>query len=482
MSRFAVAFVVLIAIGCSPSPAPQTLQSGPATPAASTSPSPVDLADSFLIPQKEGAGLSHTPSVVFTSDGRRMVTATSDREIVEFDVATRKLLRKIAFPEEVTDAVSIDAAARHAVWVLKKGGLVVMDLRLEKTVARDDALASTWVAVSPDGSRLAVSSGKQITLRHLPSLKKADELPSHGEDVTNLAWSRDGRLLGSTSRDGTIRIRDMEKKKTTYEAKKPGPLYALAFHPDGTFAAYGGEEKKIYQVEFATGKEDVIAANQPYWITCLGYSQDGSRLAAGDESCDIWLFTLKDKTLAFHSKHHVECWLSSIAWAPDRETFLFGCRPNAHAGRPSLWVGNQRAEAARSGAVRQSRTAVLRKIEEELARTKDPETKKALDDYRSTLAKEESLQTTNQFGGWGEYQVDGAYFESSTAVLAGAPIDSKATASALVGGKVHNPSSAPSKLPASVQSLAQNHEAELQKEMKKLGSAFYCVNQYSIKK
>src|SRR6185503_18844727 len=357
MRILAIAFVLIVSAGCSRAAAPSS-STGPAPAPSSeeiSSRSPVELGASFLIPQKNDASLSHTPSVVFTADGRRMVTATSDREIVEFDVATRKLLRKIPFPEEVTDAVTIDAAGRLAVWVLKKGGLAVMDLPTGKIVAREAALAATWVAVSPDGKRVAVSSGAAVTVRALPSLKSSETLPGHEGEVTNVTWSRDGRLLGTMSKDGSVRVRDVAAKRTVYEAKKAGALYALAFHPESGFVAYGGEEKVIYQAELPSGKEEVIAKDQPYWITCLGYSQDGSRVAAGDESCDIWLFTTADKKMVFHNKHHVECWLSSIAWSPDRETFLFGCRPNSHAGRPSLWMENQRAEAARSDAVRLSR-------------------------------------------------------------------------------------------------------------------------------
>ncbi|MBI3855905.1 MAG: WD40 repeat domain-containing protein [Planctomycetes bacterium] len=467
MSKIGIALVLAFAVGCSPSAVPST-QAGPgaAPPAAVVAgDSPVELEASFLIPQKEGQSLSHTPSVVFTADGRRMVTATSDREIVEFDVASRKLLKKIPFPGEVTDAVSIDAGGRLAVWVLKKGGMAVMDIASAKIVARDEHLASKWVALSPDGRRVAVSTGTQVSLHELPSLKLAESLQPHDDEVTNLAWSGNGRLLGSTSKDGTIRVRDVEAKRTIHEAKKAGALYALAFHPGGGFVAYGGDEKKIYQFEFGTSKEDVIAEGQPFWITCLGYSPDGSKLTAGDESCDIWLFTLKDKKLAFHSKHHVECWLSSVAWAPDKETFLFGCRPNSLAGRPALWAENQRAEAARSDAVRRCRDELLKGIDKELAATKDPEAKKSLDAYRASLKGEESLQTMNQLGGWEGLTLNGAYFQSDAAVVQTKSVQSAA---------------APAKLPPALQKLAQDHETELQNEMKRLGTS-YCVNQYRIK-
>jgi WD40 repeat protein len=478
MKTLGIALVLVLGAACS-----RGAESVPApsSPEAVASDAPVELGASFLIPQKNGAALSHTPSVVFTVDGRRMVTATSDREIVEFDVSTRKLLRKITFPEEGTDAVAIDASGRHAVWVLKKGGLAVMDLRSEKIVARDSAMAATWVAVSPDGKNVAVSSAAKVTLHDLPSLQSSETLPAHEGEVTSLAWSLDGRLLGTTSKDGVVRVRDVATKKTVHEAKKAGALYALAFHPDGGFVAYGGEEKAIYHVQLSSGREDVIARNQPYWITCLGYSQDGSRLAAGDESCDIWLFTLADRKMVFHNKHHVECWLSSIAWAPDQETFLFGCRPNAHAGRPTLWMENQRAEAARSDAVRRSRNTLIRAIDDELAKATEEETKKTLNQYRTSLTQEERLQETGTVvGGWPSNQFGGLQVAFSEPVPQGTNING-APLVQYGGSGGFRPSADPKKLPAAVQKLAEHHQTEIQNEMKKLGGS-YCVNQYKVKK
>ena len=480
MKNLGIALILVLGSACSRAAAPSMAPVPATSPGeVASSDAPVELGASFLIPQKNGDALSHTPSVVFTADGRRMVTATSDREIVEFDVATRKLLRKITFPEEVTDAVTIDASGRHAVWVLKKGGLTVMDLRSEKIVARKAAFAATWVAVSPDGRRVAVSNDAAVTLYDLPSLKPSESLPAHEGNVTSLTWSRDGRLLGTTSRDGTVRVRDVAAKKTVHEAKKAGALYAIAIHPEGGSVAYGGEERVIYQVELSSGKEDVIAKGQPYWITCLGYSPDGTRLAAGDESCDIWLFTLADRKMVFHNKHHVECWLSSIAWAPDQETFLFGCRPNSLAGRPSLWLENQRAEASRSDAVRRSRDNLIRAIDDELASATEEETRTALTCYRMSLTKEEQLQVMGSYGSYqtSSNQFGGLQFDLAEEgkVINGAPLAQYATP----GG--FRPSAAPQKLPAAVQKLVQGHQTEIENEMKKLGGS-YCVNQYKVKK
>jgi len=51
---------------------------------------PVELDHSFQIPQATGRELSHTPALVFTADGKRMVTATAEHEIIVFDATQRK--------------------------------------------------------------------------------------------------------------------------------------------------------------------------------------------------------------------------------------------------------------------------------------------------------------------------------------------------------------------------------------------------------
>ncbi len=49
-----------------------------APPPVPVDPGAVDLGGSFVIPQKEGNLPSHTPALVVTADGKRLLAATSD--------------------------------------------------------------------------------------------------------------------------------------------------------------------------------------------------------------------------------------------------------------------------------------------------------------------------------------------------------------------------------------------------------------------
>ena len=65
----------------------------------------VDLDESFHIPHGDGHGLSHTPALVFTQGGGRMVVATADKEVVVFDAKTRGILKRHELGLKATDAV-----------------------------------------------------------------------------------------------------------------------------------------------------------------------------------------------------------------------------------------------------------------------------------------------------------------------------------------------------------------------------------------
>lgn len=427
------------------------------------------LLPSFQIPG--GETLSHVPAVVYTADGALLIAATSGSELLIFEAATRKLLRRVKLPHEATDAISIDPRGRTAAWVLKKGGLAVIDLESEKLLACDPSPTVKRVAISPDGLTLAASGDAKIELRRLPSLSRVDTVAGHEGEVTNLAWSPDGRLLASTGKDGRLLVHDVPARLVLLEKKKGRELHAVAFHPRGTALAYGGHDRQVYQHDLETGREEIVSQSQPYIITSLGYSPDGELLAVGDESCDIWLYKLKSKELAFHNKHHLECWLGNVAWTPDNATFLFSCRPNAHAAKPAVYAGNRLLEAAQSGPVRHSRTALLKALEDSLATAKDPEERESLEAHRKALANEESAPAlAGADSGTYGLSLEGASFSGNNwADLTVVPIEPVT----LAPPTAH--------LPPEIRQMIAEHQESLKKESEKL-QAYYCLNAWQLRK
>jgi WD40 repeat protein len=105
-----------------------------------------------------------------------------------------------------------------------------------------DRSAVQSVALSPDET-LAVSGSLAgtITLVRIPSgetvmeLTAREQSKAHGDSVDSLAFSRDGGLLASGSKDGTVRLwqHDFGKFHEIVTLPMTGPVRQVAFTPDG---------------------------------------------------------------------------------------------------------------------------------------------------------------------------------------------------------------------------------------------------------
>lgn len=383
-SRAAVAGATLAGLACVAGPA--AAEDGPARP-----PAEVALEPSFRLPQEKGKEITHTPAVVFAAGGKRLVTGTSNGQVIVWDAGTREAITRVSFSAAPVATVAVDAGGRVLIALLENGALEAVDPSTGKVLASLEGkppLAASaarqegapppsqiqnaapagkghglaTVALAPDAKTFALARGNEIEVRRTHDLALVRTLAAHRGEVTGLAFAPRGDRLASVGRDGDLRIFTWPALEPLRRVEKKQPLHAVAFSPDGARVAFGGEERILAEIDLASGAERVIAKDQPFWITTAGYSPDGKVIAIGDESCDIWLFDVETKANLFHSKHHVECWLSSVAWAPDSATFLFGCRPNAHAGQPAIFAPNERIEALQRAEV-QAAIAAQRALE-----------------------------------------------------------------------------------------------------------------------
>jgi hypothetical protein len=335
--------------------APDALAQGPGAPVdghAGAVGTAVVLERSFAVTRDEDGALpTHVPAVVFTPDGERLWIGSATGDVIEFDAATRAVRRRARFSEDAITAVSIDRDARLLCWL---GGGALEVRRLDAPV--DDGSASLGrvadvgdaraLALSPAGDVAALGRADGvIEVRRLPDLEVAATIEAHAGAVTGLAFSPDGTRLASTGEDGKLVVSSANDLAALHTEKVSEPLYTACWTPDGGALLYGGHARVVDRLDTTSWTRERLLEGQPYYVTTLGVSPDGTRLALGDESCDVWIYDLASRARVFHSKHHVECWLSAVAWAPDSETFLFGCRPNTLADTPALYAQNRIVEA-----------------------------------------------------------------------------------------------------------------------------------------
>ncbi|MBU1919741.1 PDZ domain-containing protein [bacterium] len=216
----------------------------------------------------------------------------------------------------------------------------------ERLEARDRFVSpedySDFYGLSPDGKRLLLSARGDLFLAPTErrgiiynvskSPSERERYPVYTPDGKQIvAWSdRDGgeEALYSYSSDGKGEIKRIAAASGPYNFK-------IAITPDGKFAAYGDNNRKLQLVNLETGDTEEIDESQ-WEIRTYEWSPDSRYLAyqvEGDNDFQsIRVYDTKDKTI-----HYIvdEMWNSfSPTWDPKGKwLYFFSARhPNAFAG------------------------------------------------------------------------------------------------------------------------------------------------------
>jgi WD40 repeat protein len=234
-------------------------------------------------------------AVAFTHDGRRVVSASWDREIRIWSL-DGAVECTIVDPHDGASLTSV-ACSPGGFPVIASGGRDNM-VRLWDLSGRPVGRPMTGhtadvmaVAFSPDGSLIATAS-RDLTVRlwRLDGSACGEPLRGHRENVVSVAFSPDGESVASGSRDGTVRVWRLDG--TPIGEPKAGHgsyVWDVAFSPDGLSLAIGGDDRAVWV-------RDVAGTNARAWrghtadVRAVAWSPVGQLLASGgaDGTVRLW--------------------------------------------------------------------------------------------------------------------------------------------------------------------------------------------------
>jgi WD40 repeat protein/serine/threonine protein kinase len=293
---------------------------------------PMDVHRVITLP---GHGKSEAWSVAISPDGKTLASGGHDRVVRLWDMATGKpgavleghdaLVNCVAFsPDGKTLASVANSREEPRTDFLHMVKLWDVDTGKELQSLTGHRGDVRWVAFSPDGKLLATGSRDHTVLMWRAEGGAAVAmLTGHSSDVRSLAFSPDSKTLASASHDGTVLLWDVELRLFREPLKHGRQVWSVAFAPDGKTVATGDDEGTVRLWRVETGQLEFALSNKENkerkGVRAVVFSPNGRTLAAGseDRTIRIWQAATGDELLSFPDQPNN---VNALAFAPDGRT------------------------------------------------------------------------------------------------------------------------------------------------------------------
>jgi WD40 repeat protein len=240
-----------------------------------------------------GGHTAMVKKVLFTPDGKELITVGHDKAVRFWDVGNGEPLRTLYPPAGKGNEGMLYAAA-----------------------------------LSPDGKTLAVAGygwtgGEDpVYLIDVATGQLRRRLKGHTDVIRALTFSRDGRLLASGSADKTARI--WEVRTGTCKQTLTGHTRSLcdvAFAPDGRRLATASFDKTARLWLLSTGRSQAVLRGHTAEVYCVAWSGDGKTIATGSDDRSIRLWESDGSFRKAFGKLGSE--ITSLTFARNARTLLF---------------------------------------------------------------------------------------------------------------------------------------------------------------
>jgi WD40 repeat protein len=276
-------------------------------------------------------------SLAFSHDGRTLAAGDAEGKTSLWDV-----------PGETSTTKTLGGHVASSVWGVdfSPGGALASAGQDGEILVWDNPRGGTGpaltghrgavnsLAFSGDG-RVLASGGDDHTIRLWnPSVLRplGTPLAGHRDDVTSLSFSRDGGILASADAAGRILLWDVAGRSFVALADLAGSwLSSVAFSPDGTVLASGGDDIRLWDVRT---RQQIGAPMRGHVnpVNSLAFSPDGSTLASAGEDGRLLLWDVRRHMLLTQLQESASP-LRSVAFSSDGHTLAAG----DGNGKISLW-------------------------------------------------------------------------------------------------------------------------------------------------
>jgi WD40 repeat protein/serine/threonine protein kinase len=269
-------------------------------------------------------------AVAFSRDGKRIASASDDKSIIIWDAESgHKENVLIGHDTRVTGAgflldagllatCDLDTGAR--LWDTTSG-----QLRWKSENITNESPGSYCLATSPDGRFVATSQGVCETGEGHRVLDFSRGIfPNNPSSIYGVAFSPDGRRLACTTAYGIILLWEVDTWRLLDKLKVSDKQFiSVSFSPDGKRLVTGEDEGSVRLWEAEPLSEVAIIGQHAARIKSVAFSPDGTQLVSASDDQTIALWDVRRRSLITRIGTHTAPVLS-VAFSPDGKRIVSG--------------------------------------------------------------------------------------------------------------------------------------------------------------
>jgi serine/threonine protein kinase/tetratricopeptide (TPR) repeat protein len=182
------------------------------------------------------------------------------------------------------------------------------------------------VAYSPDGRRLgSASRDGTVKVWDAASGRKLFTLKGHTDGVYAVAYGPDGHCLASASGDGTVKVWDATTGICLRTLKgHTARVSGVAYSPDGGCIASASDVETVKVWDAASGKELRTLQGSTDGVYAVAYSPDGRRLAPAEWGGTVKVWDAANGQELLSPEGHTGP-ARGVAYSPDGRRLAFAC-------------------------------------------------------------------------------------------------------------------------------------------------------------
>lgn len=238
-------------------------------------------------------------AVIFSPNGRFVVSSSWDYTIKVWDVITKELVQTLsehsgwvkclAISPDGKNLISGSADKTIRIWNLETG-------KVEKVFEQKSIIDA--VAISPDGQLLASGSADEtLKIWNLKTGELQLNLDGHSDAVNTLVFSPSGQIIISGSADKTLKIWQINNGKLLHTLNSHSEaINSLAINIEGNLLSSGSADKTLKIWHPASGKLLHTLYGHSSGVTAVTISSQGQGnrlvIASGsqDKTLKLWQF------------------------------------------------------------------------------------------------------------------------------------------------------------------------------------------------